>query len=82
MTNIDLVQMTKQILGIEDLDKKKIQYVLISQSHPRVMDMHVSEIPDEFFISEYKKPSWGYGLFVVKEDGYLKIIESNFDTSD
>lgn len=61
---------------------KVVRYAQISQGMSHLFDQHVSKISAVFLYSNFPKKEWGYATFFVKENGFLELIEHDFDSSD
>lgn len=74
-------------IGMELLDKamqapRVPRYAQISQGSSHLFKEHVSKIPNIFLHCRCPEKSWGCATFLIKEDGYLVMIEDECDSSD
>ncbi len=55
---------------------------ILKGNTPRPEPKHISECNDEEVFSEYPELRFGSAIYLVEEDGSLRLIEQNWDSSD
>lgn len=46
------------------------------------LPLHISEAPDDTIRGTYEQPLPGTAIYVVNEDGTLKLLDSNYESNE